>query len=57
MADHTSLPPDLPVPIDDGAAAHLPGRRMPEVTLPTSDGGTVDLGACPPVARSSTSTP
>lgn len=45
MADHTSLPPDLPVPIDDGAAAHLPGRRMPEVTLPTSDGGTVDLGA------------
>lgn len=47
MADHTSLPPDLPVPIDDGAAAHLPGRRMPRVTLPTSDGGTVDLGALP----------
>ncbi len=47
MADHTSLPPDLPVPIDDGAAAHLPGSMMPEVTLPTSDGGTVALGALP----------
>jgi peroxiredoxin len=33
MVDFTSLPDDLPVPIDDGAANHLPGTPMPAVTL------------------------
>ncbi|HVT16202.1 MAG TPA: peroxiredoxin [Thermoanaerobaculia bacterium] len=37
------LPADLPVPQDDGAAAHLAGRRMPPVALPSSRGGTVRL--------------
>jgi peroxiredoxin len=44
MTDYTVLPEGLPVPEDDGAADHLVGMTMPQVTLPTSDGGTVDLG-------------
>ena len=42
------LPPDLPVPVDDGAADHLPGSRMPSVRLPSTGGRLVDLGALPP---------
>ncbi|WP_405903549.1 redoxin family protein [Streptomyces sp. NBC_00656] len=41
----TDLPADLPVPEDDGAAAHLPGRPVPDVELPDTTGGTVALGA------------
>ncbi len=33
----------LPVPVDDGAAAHLAGTRLPAVPLPATDGTTVDL--------------
>ena len=29
MNDFASLPPDLPVPEDDGAADHLPGAELP----------------------------
>ena len=43
MSDYTSLPDDLPVPEDDGAADHLPGRSMPSLRLAASDGNTVDL--------------
>jgi len=43
MSDYTSLPDDLPVPADDGAADHLPGLAMPALRLATSDGGDVDL--------------
>ena len=43
----STLPPDLPAPADDGAAAHLAGTRIPHVALPATDGGTVDLGALP----------
>lgn len=39
----STLPPDLPVPVDDGAAAHLTGIRLPHVALPATDGRTVDL--------------
>ena len=42
--DVYSLPPDLPVPVDDGAADHLPGKRLPALTLESSQ-GPVDLGA------------
>jgi peroxiredoxin len=35
----------LPAPVDDGAAAHLPGLRLPEVALPATDGRVVDLSA------------
>lgn len=35
--------PDLPEPYDDGAADHLPGRRLPAVNLSATDGSTVVL--------------
>lgn len=44
MTDYTTLPADLPVPEDDGAADHLPGRRMPAMELSDSGGERVDLG-------------
>ena len=43
MIDPTILPDDLPVPQDDGGAAHLPGRALPPVELPATDGSTVRL--------------
>jgi len=42
MTDFTSLPPDLPAPQNDGAADHLPGMRIPALTLESSE-GPVDL--------------
>jgi peroxiredoxin len=39
------LPPDLPRPVDDGAAAHLRGMAMPRLSLPSTAGGSVDLSA------------
>ncbi|MER7178673.1 redoxin family protein [Streptomyces hyaluromycini] len=45
MTDYTSLPADLPVPEDDGAAAHLPGTKLPRLELPGTDGATVRLDA------------
>jgi peroxiredoxin len=39
------LPPNLPRPVDDGAAAHLKGMRMPQILLPSTGGRTVDLSA------------
>jgi peroxiredoxin len=43
MTDPTALPADLPVPEDDGAAAHLVGMALPAVALPAIDGTTVRL--------------
>ncbi len=40
--DFTALPPGLPEPQDDGAADHLPGMRIPALTLDSSM-GPVDL--------------
>ncbi len=40
--DPRILPADLPVPEDDGAADHLPGRDLPALSLP-STAGPVDL--------------
>jgi peroxiredoxin len=45
--DPTVLPDDLPVPVDDGAADHLPDLRLPSVSLPSTDGTLVDLSALP----------
>lgn len=39
------LPPDLPVPVDDGAARHLPDRPMPRISLPSTGARMVDLRA------------
>lgn len=36
---------DLPVPLDDGAAAHLRGMSLARIALPSTDGATVDLGS------------
>src|SRR5687767_4562195 len=41
--DPTVLPRDLPVPVDDGAARALPGKRVPALALPSTLGGWVDL--------------
>ena len=41
--DFNQLPPDLPVPVDDGAADHLPGSPVPALELPSTQGGTVEL--------------
>ncbi|MGA2393409.1 MAG: peroxiredoxin [Candidatus Lustribacter sp.] len=47
MHDPYVLPDDLPVPQDDGGAAHLPGLAIPHVPLASTAGGTVDLAAVP----------
>jgi peroxiredoxin len=43
VTDVYSLPPDLPVPEDDGAADHLPGTELPSLSLPVAGGGQFDL--------------
>ncbi len=42
-SDLLSLPPDLPVPQDDGAADHLPGMSLPPIALGSTDGAAVRL--------------
>ena len=42
-ANYEQLPDDLPVPQDDGAAAHLPGTEMPPLALTATTGEPVDL--------------
>jgi peroxiredoxin len=41
--DLMTLPPDLPVPQDDGGARHLPGRKWPDLVLPATDGSAVNV--------------
>jgi peroxiredoxin len=41
--DWTTLPEDLPVPLDDGAARHLTGQKLPAISLAATDGARVDL--------------
>ena len=43
----TELPPGLPVPEDDGGADHLPGMRLPAVTLTATSGSGIDLADLP----------
>jgi peroxiredoxin len=45
MSNLYELPADLPVPEDDGAADHLPGRRAPHVELLGTAGESVTLDA------------
>jgi peroxiredoxin len=45
--DLMNLPGDLPVPVDDGAADHLPGMRLPSISLVATDGDIVDLASLP----------
>ena len=43
--DPSKLPADLPVPVDDGAAAHLEGMQLPSIALPSTDGHHIDQSA------------
>jgi len=43
MNNYNQLPENLPVPLDDGAAAHLPGLPLPDIALPSTQGGVVRL--------------
>ncbi len=47
-SDFTELPPDLPVPEDDGAADHLVGIDLPAIPLPSTAGETVNLASVAP---------
>lgn len=46
--DPTRLPPDLPVPVDDGAADHLEGLPVPDVALQSTTGGALRLRGAGP---------
>ena len=43
QTDPSQLPAGLPVPVDDGAAAHLMGALIPDVRLQATDGRLVSL--------------
>lgn len=43
----TELPDNLPVPENDGTAAHLPGRRLPDISLRPTSGQPVNLNRRP----------
>jgi len=45
-----TLPDNLPVPEDDGAAAHLPGARVPHMHCQSTAGYDIDLGRLPALA-------
>lgn len=48
MNDYTSLPEDLPAPVDDGAADHLPGTAVPDFAFAATDGSRVSLARLGP---------
>jgi peroxiredoxin len=41
------LPPGIPAPVDDGGARHLTGMRMPDIALPATGDGIVNLSMLP----------
>lgn len=43
MKNLHELPPDLPVPKDDGACDHLAGMKIPPIALHSTKGGKVNL--------------
>jgi len=43
MSTAPELPADLPRPEDDGACAHLPGTKLPDIALGSTEGVTVNL--------------
>lgn len=44
MKDLSKLPDNLPIPVDDGACAHLLESRIPSVALDATSGGIINLG-------------
>ena len=49
MAGHIDAPDwsTIPAPVDDGAAGHLLGAKVPSIALPATSGAAVDLSALP----------
>jgi peroxiredoxin len=45
----SALPTGLPVPKDDGAAAHLGGLPLPDLSLPSTGGAAVPLSSLEPL--------
>jgi peroxiredoxin len=45
--DPNILPSDIPAPQDDGRARHLTGVKLPDVALPATGGGMVNLSKLP----------
>lgn len=45
--DYLTFPTDIPVPADDGGAAHLTGLRLPDLALTATDGGSASLAKLP----------
>ena len=43
MTNVYELPKDLPVPVDDGGAAHLLGLQLPNIQLKATDGSVLNL--------------
>jgi peroxiredoxin len=43
MHDPNVLPADIPEPKDDGRAGHLTGLKLPDIALPSTVGGIVNL--------------
>lgn len=46
-SSYLSLPDNLPVPEDDGAANHLVGSRIPSIQLESTAGSNIDLSKLP----------
>lgn len=46
MSNHTSLPTDLPAPVDNGECDHLVGMELPSVALPATSRGDIDPSKC-----------
>lgn len=45
MTNINQLPPDLPIPQDDGATAHLKGMRLPNISLRATNGQNINVGS------------
>jgi peroxiredoxin len=45
--DPNVLPPEIPIPQDDGAAGHLAGIKLPPLALRATDDSQVDLSKLP----------
>ena len=43
MSNYNELPANLPIPVDDGQADHLPGMSMPALTLTSTASTSVSL--------------
>jgi peroxiredoxin len=43
VSNLSQIPPDLPVPVDDGGARHLTGLALPDLPLAATDGTKVNL--------------